>query len=216
MEFNNKQITTAATSTTEVVADKIKLTSTERVNNASIKDAINLTTKVEDSNTVLVSHDTRDLKNTYNKDSIKTSLVTVYGKNNRIAMSSKDIETIAIPLSEFPARVEYNFTVMENNSPVEYKADYLIPTKDSSVMLPIYGKQLSSISEVTLPEAVSVLDDEIAKIKTNLQDFSFVYDKSQNKVVPLQQLIINLATTVDELSKTLNDVKKKVEDMQDL
>ncbi len=215
MEFNIKNITTATTSTTEVVADKVKLVSPERTSNSSIKDIISVSVSTT-SGALLVSHDLRDLKKTYNKDSIKKSLVTIYGKNSRIAASSKDIETLSIPLSELPARLEYNFTVMENNTPIEYTADYLIPTKNTTTLLSLNGSKQTSTSESTIPEAITILDTEIANIKTNLQDFSFIYDKSQNKVVPLQQLINNLSSTLEEVSKSLEDVKKKVENMQNL
>ena len=53
-------------------------------------------------------------------------------------------------------------------------------------------------------------------LSNDLIDFSFIYDKSQNKVVPLQQLINNLSSTLEEVSKSLEDVKKKVENMQNL
>lgn len=214
MEFNNKIIeSTTATSDKEVVVDKIKLTSPERVSTNSISGGITVNTSTSDANAFLVSHDVRELKKNYNKDSIKTSLVTIYGKNSRVAMSSKDVETLAIPVSELPARLEYTFIVMENDIPVEYKADYLIPSKDSTAILPLHGKKQSSISEATIPESIAILDEEIKNIKTNLQDFSFLYDKNQNKVIPLQQLVLNLSTQIENLTKEIEDVKKKVKDL---
>jgi len=214
MEFNKPTTNnTAATSIPEVVADKITLVSPERVTTKSINNAVAISTTLSDSNTLLVSHDVRELKKGYNKDAIKTSLVTIYGKNNRLAASSKDVEALSIPISEFPARLEYTFTVMENDIAVEYKTDYLIPARDTSTMLSLTGKKLSSISETTIAEAVGILDTEIANIKTNLQDFSFIYDASQNKVVPLQQMITNLSVEVNTLSKLIKDVAEKIKDL---
>lgn len=214
MEFNKQTITntTATTSTPEVVADKIKLTSPERVGVASINNALKISTTVE-STKILVSHDLRDLKNMYNKDDIKTSLVTIYGKNNRLEMSSRDIETLTVPISELPARLEYNFTVLEGETPVDYKADYLIPVTSTNIVLPITGKKSSSVSEVPSSEAIPILDNEIVNIKNNLQNLSSIYDSNENKVVTLQSYIQTLNTRINNLTKQLEDVAEKIKDL---
>jgi len=149
----------------------------------------------------------------YNKDNIKTSLVTIYGKNNRLEMSSRDIETLTVPLSELPARLEYIFTVLENNIPVEYKADYLIPSTDTKIILPINGKRESSISEVTTSEALPILDNEIVNIKNNLQNLSSIYSTDENKVVTLQSYIQTLNTKINNLTKQLEDVAEKTKNL---
>jgi hypothetical protein len=219
MEFN--KITTATTSTSEVVADKIistlsekiTLTSAQRATVVAINDGIKITTSVLDYNTILVTHDTRDLIAKYNKESIKTALVSIYGKNNRLAISSKSLESTPVSLSEFPVKLEYLFTVTENNIPLEYTAEYLIPNKESSTIIPITGKKLSSVSEVTIPEAVVKIDDELGNIKTILQNFSYIYDTTDKKVVPLHQYITNLTIKLDNLIKNVDDIKEKVKNL---
>ena len=64
----------------------------------------------------------------------------------------------------------------------------------------------------TLYDLIVPKENILRKIN-DLIDFSFIYDKSQNKVVPLQQLINNLSTTLEEVSKSLEDVREKVKNM---
>lgn len=213
MEFNSTPVSPSTIIYNAQQTEKVTLTSSERTTISSINDGIKITTTVLDYNTMLVSHDTRDLVSKFNKDVVKTSLVAIYGKNNRLALSTKDIEATPVSLSEFPAKLEYTFTVMENNIPIEYKAEYLIPNKETTTVVPIVGKKLSSTSEVTIPEAVVKIDDELGNIKNILQNFSYIYDNTDKKVVPLHQYMTNLSTRLDNLIKSVEDVKEKVKNL---
>lgn len=213
MEFNNTNNLQPVVQTTVQAIEKVTLSSQERVTVSSINDGVKVSTSVLDYNTVLVSHDLTDLLSKFNKDSIKTSLVTIYGKTSKVGISTKPIEALAVPLSQYPARLEYSFIITENNIPIEYKAEYLLPSSDSTTIIPITGKKQSTSSEVTIPEAVVKLDEDLANIKNILQNFSFIYDISQKKVVPLHNLITNLSVKIDILTKNLEDVKEKVKDL---
>ena len=215
MEFNNKQI---ETSTTEVsiqspTKETIILKSTERPTTNTLNNAVKVDVAEKDISTIIVSHDVRNLVADLGKDSISRSLVTIYGKNGRLFASSKEIEAAEIPLSQYPIKLEYELTTIQNGKEVEYKGFQIVSTSPGTSYTTLTGKETSSVSELTVPEAISVIDNDLIKIKNNLESFSFVYDKSQNKSVPLHEMLNNIASKLDNLTKSLDNVKEKVKDL---
>lgn len=214
MEFNiianNNEGRNPVINTSE---ERVEIHSPSRGNVSSYKDALKIKTELSPNNMINISHDVRDAKAKFGRNNIKSSLVTIYGENGRIAMSSKEMETLAIPVSEFPAKLEYNLTVMENSIPVEYKVEYNIPTKNSTAVLTAIGKYESAKSSSTLTEAVQQLDDQIVNVKNILYDFSSIYDINEKKVLSLHDFILNLSNKIDKISKDINEIREKKEEM---
>ncbi len=213
MEFNNIANSDSPIITNNPKEESVTLHSPSRNNISSYKDALKIQTSLSSNNLIYVSHDIRDAKLKFGKNNIKSSLITIYGKNGRAAISSKEMETLALSLDDFPAKLEYTLTVLENDIPVEYKTEYNIPIKDSTAILSATGKYESAKSIASLPNAIEQLDGEIVNIKNILYDFSSIYDINEKKVVSLHDFIINLSSSIDKLSKEIDEIKKNQENM---
>lgn len=215
MEFNNTNRNTTAEATTSVASastssvEKVILKSTERATVGSIPSNLKVDVKGNDSVSVLVTHDSKDLIGSFDKNKVKTSLVNIYGKDGKLHTSSRDLESAVIPLSQFPARLEYDLVVVENGVEVQYKTDHLISSTPSNTLVTLTGKSTSSQSEVTLKEAISAIDDDLVKIKNNLQNFSYIYDVDSKKVLDLHNYLININTKLNNIAKDIEDVKEK-------
>ena len=103
--------------------------------------------------------------------------------------------------------------VVENGIEVEYNTSQLLSSEPSTVLSSLTGKSTSSKSELTIPEAVSSIDDELVKFKNNLESFSYIYDNSQNKVVTLHSYIQSMNTKLNNLTKQLEDVAEKTKNL---
>lgn len=215
MEFNNKkaEISTPEVSAQPPTKETITLKSSERPTINTLNNVVKVDVAEKDINTIIVSHDVRNLVSELGKDSISRSLVTIYGKSGRLFASSKEIEAAEIPLSQYPIKLEYELTTIQNGKEVEYKGSQLVNTSEGTSYTTLTGKETSSVSELTIPESISTIDSDLVKIKNNLESFSFVYDKSQNKSVPLHEMLNNITTKLDILTKSLYDVKEKVKDL---
>lgn len=216
MEFNNTKTTGVSTTETPVLptsTEKVTLKSTERSSVNTLTNSIKVDVTKNTFDTVLVTHDVKDITNSFNPTSIKTSLVDIYGKDGRLFSSSRTLESAEIPLSQYPARLEYKLVVVENGIEVEYNTSQLLSTEPSTVLSSLTGKSTSSKSELTIPEAVSSIDDELVKFKNNLESFSYIYDNSQNKVVTLHSYIQSMNTKLNNLTKQLEDVAEKTKNM---
>ena len=215
MEFNNTNRNTIAEATTSVASastpsvEKVVLKSTERATVGSIPSNLKVDVKNNDSVSVLVTHDSKDLMGSFDKNKVKTSLVNIYGKDGKLHTSSRDLESAVIPLSQFPARLEYDLVVVENGVEVQYKTDHLISSTPSNTLVTLTGKSTSSQSEVTLKEAITAIDDDLVKIKNNLQNFSYIYDVDSKKVLDLHNYLININTKLNNIAKDIEDVKEK-------
>lgn len=219
MEFNNKKESSVDsninTTLNNTNTEKVTLKSTERATVGSIPNSLKVDVKVkpDDSTSVLVTHDAKEVMNTFDKNKVKTSLVNIYGKDGRLYTSSRDLESVTVPLSQYPARLEYNLTVVENGVEVEYKSDHLLSTNPSTTLVNLSGKSTSSQSEVTLPEAITAIDNDLVKIKTNLQNFSYIYDEDSKKVLDLHNYLTNINTKLNNIAKELENVKTKTKDL---
>ena len=218
MEFNNTSRSTVTEATTSVASvspttEKVILKSTERATVGTIPNNLKVDVKSNDSVSVLVTHDSKDLMNSFDKSKVKTSLVNVYGKDGKLHTSSRDLESSVIPLSQFPARLEYNLVVVENGVEVEYKTDHLISSNPSTTLVTLSGKSTSSQSELSIPEAITAIDNDLVKIKNNLQNFSYIYDNDTKKVLDLHNYLININTKLNNIAKDLTDVKEKTKDL---
>lgn len=215
MEFNNTNRNTTAEATTSVASastpsvEKVVLKSTERATVGSIPSNLKVDVKNNDSVSVLVTHDSKDLMGSFDKNKVKTSLVNIYGKDGKLHTSSRDLESAVIPLSQFPARLEYDLVVVENGVEIQYKTDHLISSTPSNTLVTLTGKSTSSQSEVTLKEAITAIDDDLVKIKNNLQNFSYIYDVDSKKVLDLHNYLININTKLNNIAKDIEDVKEK-------
>lgn len=215
MEFNNTNRNTTAEATTSVASastssvEKVILKSTERATVNSIPSNLKVDVKSNDSTSILVTHDSKDLISSVDKNKVKTSLVNIYGKDGRLHSSSRDLESAVIPLSQFPARLEYDLVVVENGVEVEYKSSHLLSSNPSTTLVNLSGKSTSSQSELTLKEAVTAIDDDLVKIKNNLQNFSYIYDTDSKKVLDLHNYLININTKLNNIAKDIEDVKEK-------
>lgn len=216
MEFNNLNTKVENTDTITSVSgtsEKVTLKSIGRTTIGTLADSLKVNVTANDSTSVLITHDAKDIVNTFEKNSIKTSLVNVYGKDGKLHTSSRDLESVTIPLSQYPARLEYNLVVNENNMEVEYKTEHLLSSNPSSTLVKLTGKSTSSESELTVTEAISAIDDDLVKIKNNLQNFSYIYDTDSKKVLDLHNYLMNVTTKLNNIAKDLNDVKEKTKNL---
>ncbi len=215
MEFNNtnKEIISVISSKTEGVTETVMLKSSDRASVTSIPNMVKVNTSLTTPSMVTVTHNVRELTSQFNSSNIKTSLINIYGKDGKIFTSNRDIESVNIPLSSYPARLEYNFTVVENGIEVEYKGDHTLSSNAKESLISVSGKVNNSQVELTIPQAVSKLDDELSNIKNNLQNFSFIYDESSKKYVNLQNYLLSISSKLDILTKDIADVKEKTKDL---
>lgn len=216
MEFNNNKTTGVSTTEAPVIPtsiEKVTLKSTERTSVNTLTNSIKIDVTKNTFDTVLVTHDVKDITSSFSPTSIKTSLIDIYGKDGRLFSSARTLESVEIPLSQYPARLEYKLVVVENGIEVEYNTSQLLSTEPSTVLSSLTGKSTSSKSELTIPEAVSSIDDELVKFKNNLESFSYIYDNSQNKVVTLHSYIQSMNTKLNNLTKQLEDVAEKTKDL---
>jgi archaellum component FlaC len=218
MEFNNKlaEASKEVSATNSFSTDKVILKSTERASINTLTNTVKIDVTKASVDSVLVTHDVKDLLGAFDSSSIKRSLVNIYGKDGRLHASSRNIESIQIPLSQYPARLEYDLTVVENGIEVEYKLSQQLPTEPTTILASTTGKSTSSKSELTIPEAIVTIDDEITKFKNNLESFSFIYDNNQNKVVSLHSYLQSLNIKIDNLTKELADATKEIKTLQNL
>lgn len=216
MEFNNNKTTGVSTTEAPVIPtsiEKVTLKSTERSSVNTLTNSIKIDVTKNTFDTVLVTHDVKDITSSFSPTSIKTSLIDIYGKDGRLFSSSRTLESVEIPLSQYPARLEYKLVVVENGIEVEYNTSQLLSSEPSTVLSSLTGKSTSSKSELTIPEAVSSIDDELVKFKNNLESFSYIYDNSQNKVVTLHSYIQSMNTKLNNLTKQLEDVAEKTKNL---
>ena len=216
MEFNNNKTTGVSTTEAPVIPtsiEKVTLKSTERTSVNTLTNSIKIDVTKNTFDTVLVTHDVKDITSSFSPTSIKTSLIDIYGKDGRLFSSARTLESVEIPLSQYPARLEYKLVVVENGIEVEYNTSQLLSTEPSTVLSSLTGKSTSSKSELTIPEAVSSIDDELVKFKNNLESFSYIYDNSQNKVVTLHSYIQSMNIKLNNLTKQLEDVAEKTKDL---
>jgi len=214
MEFNNLNTSSKTDTSTQVnptSVEKVTLKSTERTTVGAIPNSlkVDVQTKPDDLSAVVVTHDAKEIINTFDKNKVKTSLVNVYGKDGKLHTSSRDLESVSVPLSQFPARLEYDLVVVENGVEVEYKSDHLISSTPTSTLVTLTGKSTSSQSDLTLPEAIAAIDNDLVKIKTNLQNFSYIYDPDSKKVLDLHNYLTNFNTKLNNIAKELENVKEK-------
>lgn len=213
MEFNKPITQNSDISLPDLSTEKVQLTSVERSTIKPINGTLKIDTKPLDDGSVKVSHNAKEITSAVDKDAIKRSLVNIYGKDGRLFSSSRDIESVNIPLSQYPARLEYEFLVIQNGKEVEYKSSILLPITEKTTISSPAGKISSSISEMTISEGITTLDREIVNIKQTLDNFYFIYDDFQKKSLPLHQYINNLSTSLDNLVKDINDIKTKIKDL---
>lgn len=213
MEFNKPTTQNSDNSLPDLSTEKVQLTSVERSTIKPINGTLKIDTKPLDDGSVKVSHNAKEITSAVDKDAIKRSLVNIYGKDGRLFSSSRDIESVNIPLSQYPARLEYEFLVIQNGKEVEYKSSILLPITEKTTISSPTGKTSSSISEMTISEGITTLDREIVNIKQTLDNFYFIYDDFQKKSLPLHQYINNLSTSLDNLVKDINDIKTKIKDL---
>ena len=210
MEFNKPTEVVSEIITKDLSTEKVQLTSVERSTIKPINGTLKIDTKPLDDGSIKVSHNAKEITSSVDKDAIKRSLVNIYGKDGKLFSSSRDIESVNIPLSQYPARLEYEFLAIQNGKEVEYKSSVTLPTTEKTTISSPTGKTSSSISEMTVSEGIVTLDKEIVTIKQNLDDFYFIYDDTQKKNIPLHQHIVNLSVKIDNLLYELNDIKKKI------
>lgn len=215
MEFNQINKTTEVVTNNETkVEERVVLSSASVSNVEVLSNSVKVDTVDKDRNTITVSHDVSALTSSFNNDNIKSSLVTIYGATGKLYTSPRSIESVDIPKSEYPIRLEYTFVSQDDKGiESEYSTSYIVPLTTSTIVLSPTGDTTSSNKEMSISEAIQVLDQDLLKIKNNLQNFSYLYDNSQKKVVTLQSYLMSLTSKLDTIAKDLNDVKEKTKDL---
>ena len=89
----------------------------------------------------------------------------------------------------------------------------MISYNPSTTLVTLSGKSTSSQSELSIPEAITAIDNDLVKIKNNLQNFSYIYDNDTKKVLDLHNYLININTKLNNIAKDLTDVKEKTKDL---
>lgn len=212
MEFNTQNTPQPEIKTETKVEERVILSSSSVSNVEVLSNSVKVDTVDKSRDTITVTHDVTALTSSYTKDNIKSSLVNVYGSSGKLYSSPRNIESVDIPKSEYPIRLEYTFITQDATGiQSEYTTSYNVPLTTNTTLLSPTGASTSSNKEMSVSEAIKVLDDDMLKIKNNLQNFSFLYDNSQKKVVTLQSYLMNISSQLETITKELADVKQKVE-----
>ena len=110
MIFNNNKTdstgSVTTTSTTSTQTDTVNLISQSKPSITTIDGKLNVSTKSVDGG-VQVSFSSKEITDQIDPTTVRTKLLTVYGKSGRIYTTSRDIETFDIKSTNFPARLEY-------------------------------------------------------------------------------------------------------------
>lgn len=201
--------TTTSNTNTELV-----LKSPSRASNKTLNATLSIDVIPNDNN-IIVNFSSKDVTSKFDSNNIRTKLLTLYGKNGRLYTTTRDIESIPIKPSEFPARLEYEFiTIDDDKNETKYSAVYNIPQfLVSSSKLNLSIENTSTTLTTDVPSAINLLDSEIYNIKNNLQTFSTFYDNSLKKDVSLQHVIINILSKLDNLTQQVDELKEKTKDL---
>jgi len=212
MEFKTINTTLPTEVVNSIIDKKIKLKSSDVFNLSTILNIVKIDI-VSELFGLKLTHDSTELVKLYKDFDIKSNLINIYGKSGKLYASSRTIQSLDIPLSELPANLEYIFSVTNGKTTIEYGSNIIIPNTTTTFLLTLDGVTNTLQSDVTLEQAIVSLDNEIVLLKNNLQNFSFIYDNSQKKVVTLQSYLTNLSTKIDNLTKAIDDVKTQIENL---
>lgn len=206
MEFITKEIKPIA-NTTPVVEDKITLSSTAS-SISTMSNTIKLDVSKKDSSTYFITHDSTELVNSFDKDTLKKTLTSVQGINGKVHTSSKSIEGFAVSVSEFPLLLSYSL-ITDDGLEKEYKVSYSIPQIETTTLLSPTAEIFKPTQEVSVKDAVVNLDQELQKTKAIINNYNQIYSKDENKIVSLHSIILKLSDKIDKLTLDLEDVKTK-------
>lgn len=221
MEFNNKITssvdnmigTTTNTNTISTTDNQVVLRSSSGASSKTLDATLLVTTSSIDSN-IIVSFSSSDIVAQFNPDNIRSKVLTVYGKNGRLYLTNRDVESISIKPSEFPARVEYNFvTIDDDSNETRYSAVYTIPQFDSTSKITLNSTSTNTVLKTDTNSAITIIDSEVYNIKNNLQKISTFYDNNLKKDVSLQNIITNILTRLDNLTVEINELKEKTKNL---
>ena len=216
MIFNNNNnnstgsVITTSTNTTQM--DSVNLISQNKPSITTIDGKLNVSTQSVEGG-VQVSFSSKEITDQIDPTTIRTKLLTVYGKSGRIYTTSRDIETFDIKSTNFPARLEYKITTVNEGIEREYTADYVIAQYQTSSKITLSAKQTNTVTTVDVPTAVNVLDQEIYNMKNNFEKISIYYDTNQKKDVYLHNVIDNIQIQLNNLTTQINELKEKTKDL---
>lgn len=216
MIFNNNKTdstgSVTTTSTTSTQTDTVNLISQSKPSITTIDGKLNVSTKSVDGG-VQVSFSSKEITDQIDPTTVRTKLLTVYGKSGRIYTTSRDIETFDIKSTNFPARLEYKVVTILDGVEREYTADYVVAQYETSSKIALSAKQNNSVVSVTVPTAVNLLDQELYNMKNNFEKFSIYYDPNQKKDVYLHNIIDNIQIQLNNLTTQINELKEKTKDL---
>jgi hypothetical protein len=218
MEFNkiinsNSSVDNTVDTAFSTTQNQIVLKSPSGASSKTLNASLSIDVTPND-NSVLVNFSSKDVVLQFDPNNVRTKLLTVYGKSGRLYVTTRDIETISIKPSEFPARLEYEFISIDDNKiETKYTAVYNVPQFSSSSRINLNTELNTTTITADTPSAINLLDSEIYNIKNNLQNFSTFYDNSLKKDVSLHNTVINILTRLDNLTLEVNALKEKTKDL---
>lgn len=214
MIFNNNNSvgSVTATDTTSSKEETINLISQNKPSIATIDGKLTVSTKSVDGG-VQVSFSSKEISDQIDPTTVRTKLLTVYGKSGRIYTTSRDIETFDIKSVNFPARLEYKIVTVLDGIEREYTADYMVAQYETTSKITLSAKQTNSVVSVTVPTAVNILDQEVYNMKNNFEKFSIYYDPNQKKDVYLHNIIDNIQIQLNNITTQINELKEKTKDL---
>lgn len=216
MEFNTTTTSAQPAKVTVPAQQEVTLISSTNNTINVLKEKLHVSVVLEANNTITISHNATDILRLYEYANVKSSLLTINGKNGRLFYSSKAIEAFNIQLNDFPAYLEYTLAVLEAGILTEYKGRFSIPAISTEYLLTLEGSSTSSIKKVSISEAVETIDKEVYTLKNNLNNIYYITSLSDKKVLPLHQLIQILEISISKLTKEIDELKKEVKTLQDV
>lgn len=213
MEFNNITISTKQTNVVPTTDPEVTLISSSNNTIKVLKEKLLISVVLEANNTITISHNATDILKLYEYVDVKSSLLTINGKNGRLFYSSKPIEAFNIQLNDFPAYAEYTLAAIEGGILTEYKGRFLLPAITTDYLLSLEGASTSSIKKLPMYQGVESLDKELYTLKNNLNNIYYIYSINDKKIIPLHQFVQNLEISISKLTKEINDLKEKVKNL---
>lgn len=183
MEFNNIKTSSVdnVIGTTTPTNSQVVLKSPSTASNKTLNATLSMDVSSTDTN-VIVNFSSKEVTSQFDPNNIRTKLLTLYGKSGRLYVTTRDVESIPIKPSEFPARFEYEFvTIDDNKNETRYSAVYNVPQFSSSSKLSLNAETTTTTLTTDVPSAINLLDSEVYNLKNNLQTFSTFYDNNLKK-----------------------------------
>lgn len=157
MIFNNNKTSSVDNTigTTTTTNSQVILKSPSTASNKTLNATLSIDVIPNDNN-IIVNFSSKDVTSKFDSNNIRTKLLTLYGKNGRLYTTTRDIESISIKPSEFPARLEYEFITIVDDATGCEDVVTLTPTINATPIVSITGPATLCVNKANVFTSNSV------------------------------------------------------------